>query len=174
MSSSKAPRRTNSLQAPLKNFLSFFRRGFRLTFSEHPVSGLSFLQVAMVGIGFNFVSTDDDLILSVKLKVQRLRATIDTQTADTLLMEANEGCYAIPAVVLAELLDTDYPSTTLEFNFYRRKRTKSSTSSLAGAPSKKRKRPEEQLAQESDSNTQRRREGPVLGAPFSLFIHVGR
>jgi len=128
----------------------------------------------MVGIGFNFISIDDDLILSAKLEIRRLQATIDTQITDALLMEANEGCYAIPAAILTNLLDTDHPSVTFEFNFYCRKRkptTTPSTTPPAGAPSKKRKRPVtvKKLAQDSDSDTQRRRKGPVIGA--SLFTH---
>jgi hypothetical protein len=134
----------------------------------------------MVGIGFNFVSIDNDLVLSATLEIRRLRATIDVQTVDALLMEANEGCYAVPGVILADLLDTDHPSVTFEFSFYRRKRTPTTTSSTtppARAPSetKKRKRPMKRSAQDSDSDTQyqsqrrRRREGSVIGASLSLF-----
>jgi len=128
----------------------------------------------MVGIGFNFVSIDDNLILSAKLEIRRLHATIDAETAETLLMEANEGCYAIPALILTDLVDTEHPTVTFEFNFYRRKRTPttSRTTPAAGAPSKKRKRAVKNF-QDSDSDTQQRREGPVIGASLSLFVCVG-
>ena len=132
-------------------------------------------QVARVGIGFNFVSIDDNLILSAKLEIRRLRATIDAETADTLLMEANEGCYAIPPIILTDLLDTEHPTVTFEFNFYRRKRTPatSSTTAPAGATSGKRKRPMKKF-QDSDSDTQQQNEGPVIGASLYSFVLAAR
>lgn len=157
-----------------RNLSHFLSRGIPLDVFR--VTGeLSFpLQVARVRIDFNFVSIDDDLILSAKLEIRRLRATIDAETADTLLMEANEGCYAIPPIILTDLLDTEHPTVTFEFNFYRRKRpATSSTTAPAGAASRKRKRPIKEF-QDSDSDTQQQNEGPIIGASLYSFVLAAR
>ncbi|KIM49651.1 hypothetical protein M413DRAFT_113784 [Hebeloma cylindrosporum] len=120
---------------------------------------------------------DDDLILSAKLAIHRLRPRIDERKAEPLLMEANERCYAISADVLNALLaEGDQSPITFEFEFYRRKRA--STTTVAGATSKKRKRPTKRVAEEEDSDSDpqynprpsRRRGSSVVGVSVSLFV----
>ena len=123
---------------------------------------------------------DDELIVSLKLDILRLRPAIDQKMAEALLMEANERCYFIPAAVLADLLETDRPLMTFEFDFHRRKKAHATSPRMtpsAGAPSKKRKRPAKSSAQDSDSEAQyqprpgrrRRRECSIIGASFSRY-----
>jgi hypothetical protein len=123
---------------------------------------------------------DNELIVSLKLDILRLRPAIDQKMAEALLMEANERCYSIPAAVLADLLETDRPLMTFEFDFHRRKKARATSPRMtpsAGAPSKKRKRPAKSSAQDSDSDPQyqprpgrrRRRECSIIGASFSRY-----
>ena len=121
---------------------------------------------------------DNELIVSAKLNIHRLRPAIDQKMAEALLTEANERCYSVPAAVLADLLETDHPLMTFEFDFYRRKKAHATSSRMtpsAGAPSKKRKRPAKSSVPDSDSDPQyqprlgrrQRREGSIIGASFS-------
>ena len=123
---------------------------------------------------------DNELIVSAKLNIHRLRPAIDQKMAEALLMEANERCYSIPAAVLADLLETDQPLMTFEFDFHRRKKahvTSPRMTPSAGAPSMKRKRPAKSSAQDSDSDPQyqprrgrrRPREGSIIGASLSFY-----
>jgi len=128
---------------------------------------------------------DDELILAAKLDLHRLRAAIDEEKTEALLMEANKNCFEIPEAVLLGLLEADHPPITFQFDFFRRKKTSATTSNTtppAGASSKTgkrprpRKRPDEDL--DSDSQYQpryrRRREGSVIGASLSLTVRVDR
>ena len=127
------------------------------------------------------MSIENELIVSAKLHIHRLRAAIDQKMAEALL-KANELCYPIPGDKLAELLETDHPLMTFEFDFHRRKKvpaTRPRMTPPAGAPSKKRKKPVKTSAQDSDSDSQyqprrRRRERSIIGASFSCFVRVGR
>lgn len=127
---------------------------------------------------------DNELIVSAKLDIYRLGAVIDENMSEALLTEANERCYAIPAAVLADLVEPGQPSITFEFNFHRRKYVPASATPPAKASSKKRKRPAKRPAQDSDSDPQyqpqlrrrRRREGPgsIIGASSYSFMLVAR